>query len=77
MPQINKETKNSQSLRKHVKSLKELLKFDIALKGDINEILDNPQEWAEKFAEEVILDNLDIYRKAKKMGEDFANEIKG
>tara|TARA_R100000808_G_scaffold24614_1_gene57184 strand:- start:1837 stop:2031 length:195 start_codon:yes stop_codon:yes gene_type:complete len=64
-------------LRKHVKSLKELLKFDIALKGDINEILDNPQEWAEKFAEEVILDNLDIYRKAKKMGEDFANEIKG
>ncbi len=64
-------------MRKHVKSLKELLKFDIALKGDINEILDNPQEWAEKFAEEVILDNLDIYRKAKKMGEDFANEIKG
>ena len=75
MPQTSKETKNSQSLRKHAKSLKRLLKFDIALKGDIVKILENPQLWAETFAEEAILGNLGIYRKAKKMGEEFAREI--
>ena len=75
MPQISKETKNSQSLRRHAKSLKELLNFNIELTGDIKTILDNPQEWAEKFAEESILKELPRYRKAKKMGEKFAREI--
>ena len=62
-------------MRKHAKSLRELLKFNIELTGDITTILDNPQEWAEKFAEDAIIDNLDIYRKAKKLGEEFAREI--
>ena len=63
-------------MKKHVKSLKELLKFDIALKGDIVKILENPQAWAENFAEEAILEHLGLYRKAKKMGEKVAREIK-
>ena len=75
MPQTSKETKNSLSLKKHAKSLRELLKFDIALTGEIGDILDNPQEWAEKFAEDAILEELPRYRKAKKMGEKFAREI--
>ena len=62
-------------MRKHAKSLKELIKFDIELTGDIKDILDNPREWAESFAEDAIMDKIDIYRKAKKMGEEFANEI--
>tara|TARA_Y100000034_G_C6822603_1_gene370625 strand:+ start:428 stop:550 length:123 start_codon:yes stop_codon:yes gene_type:complete len=37
--------------------------------------LDNPQEWAEKFAEDAILKELPRYRKAKKMGEEFARKI--
>ena len=75
MPQINKETRNSQYLKKHAKSLRELLKFDIELTGKIEEILDDPQAWAEKFAEDAILKELPRYQKAKKMGEEFAERI--
>ena len=62
-------------MKKHAKSLRELLKFDIELTGDIEAIMDNPQEWAEKFAEDAILKELPRYRKAKKMGEEFARKI--
>ena len=62
-------------MRKHAKSLRELLKFDIELTGDIEAIMDNPQEWAEKFAEDSIMAELPRYQKAKKMGEKFAREI--
>ena len=55
MPQTNKETKNSRSLRKLVKQLKELHQFDITLTGDIEKIVENPQEWAEEFAESAIM----------------------
>ena len=75
MPQTSKETRNSQYLKKHAKSLRELLKFDVELTGEIEDILDNPQEWAEKFAEDALLKELPRYRKAKKMGEDFARKI--
>ena len=69
-------------MRKHAKSLRELLKFNIELKGDIEEIfskgLDNlgpVVEWAEKQAQEAFLGKLDVYRKAKRMGEKFARKI--
>ena len=48
MPQTNKETKNSQSLRKHVKQLKELHQFDITLKGDIKAIDNRIRESMER-----------------------------
>ena len=76
MPQINKETKNSQSLRKHAKSLRKLLDFNIDLTGEIKDIIENPQEWAEKFAEDAIMREIPRYQKAKKMGESFAREVK-
>jgi len=63
-------------LRKHAKQLRELHQFNLELTGDIVKILENPQEWAEKTAEEAIMGKLDVYKKAKKLGEEFAREIK-
>ena len=76
MPQINNETKNSQSLRKHAKQLKELHQsLEITLEGNIEDIMANPQEWAEKFAEDVVVKEVPRYLKAKTLGENFAREI--
>ena len=76
MPETNKETKNSLSLKKHVKLLKELHQsLDIVLTGDINKIIENPQEWAEKFAEDALMKEVPRYLKAKTLGENFAREI--
>ena len=76
MPQTNKETKNSQSLRKLAKQLKELHQsLEINLEGDIEDIMENPQEWAEKFAEDVVMKEVPRYLKAKTLGENFAREI--
>ena len=76
MPETNKETKNSLSLKRHVKQLKELHQsLDIVLTGDINKIIENPQEWAEKFAEDALMKEVPRYLKAKTLGENFAREI--
>ena len=48
---------------------------EILLMMEIEEILDDPQAWAEKFAEDAILKELPRYQKAKKMGEQFAERI--
>ena len=75
MPQTNKQTKNSQSFKKHAKSLRELTKFNIELKGDIEEILKDTRAWGDKVAQELVLGKINVYRKAKRMGEKFAREI--
>ena len=75
MPETNKETKNSLSLKRHVKLLKELHQFDIVLTGDIKKIIENPQEWAEQFAEDALMKEVPRYLKAKTLGENFAREI--
>jgi hypothetical protein len=62
-------------LKQLVKQLKELQKFDIALEGSIEDIIENPQEWAENFAEEVIMKEMPRYLKARTLGENFAREI--
>ena len=58
-----------------MKQLKELHQFDIALTGDIKKIVENPQEWAEEFAESAIMKEVPRYLKAKNLGEKFAREI--
>ena len=59
-----------------MKQLKELHQsLDIVLTGDINKIIENPQEWAENFAEDVIMKEVPRYLKAKTLGENFAREI--
>ena len=79
MPQINNETKNFQFLKKHAKRLRELHQFNLELPGEITDYLDKDltpiAEMAESVAEEAIMGKLDVYRKAKKMGEEFAREI--
>ena len=75
MPQTSRETKNSLSLRKHVKQLKDLHNFNITLEGDIKAIIENPQEWAEEVAESTIMKEVPRYLKAKTLGENFAREI--
>ena len=51
------------------------MNFNIELTGDIEKIMDDPQAWAEKFAEGAIIEELPRYQKAKKLGEKFAREI--
>ena len=64
-------------MKKHVKLLKELHQsLDIVLTGDINKIIENPQEWAEQFAEDALMKEVPRYfLKAKTLGENFAREI--
>ena len=62
-------------MRKHAKQLRELHQFNLELTGDIVKILENPQEWAEKSAEDAIMKEVPRYLKAKTLGENFAREI--
>ena len=41
----------------------------------MQEIILNPRKWAEKVAEKEIVKSIDKYKKAKKLGEDFAREV--
>ena len=59
-----------------MKQLRELHQsLEINLEGDIEDIMANPQEWAEKFAEDVVVKEVPRYFKAKTLGETFAREI--
>ena len=59
--------------------MRELHQFKLELPGKITDYLDSNltpiTEMAERVAEDAIMDKLDIYRKAKKKGEEFAREI--
>ena len=61
---------------KFVKKLKDLHKFDIELEGNIEDIMENPKEWAEKMAESAILSNLDRYIEARELGKEFSDEVR-
>ena len=59
-----------------MKQLKELHQsLDIVLTGDIEDIMANPQEWAENIAEDAVVKEVPRYLKAKTLGENFAREI--
>ena len=59
-----------------MKQLKELHQsLDITLTGNIEDIMANPQEWAEKFAEDALMKEVPRYLKAKTLGDNFAREI--
>ena len=60
----------------YAKKLKQLNKFKVELQGDDPEIINNPKEWAEKFAEQAIIQNIPRYLEAKKLGKEFADGIK-
>ena len=58
------------------KKLKKLNKFDIEFEGNVEDIIENPKEWAEKFAEKTVVENIPRYLEAKKLGKEFADEIR-
>ena len=59
-----------------MKQLKELHQsLEITLAGKIEDIMANPQEWAEDIAEDVVMKEVPRYLKAKTLGENFAREI--
>ena len=75
MPQTSKETKNSQSLKQFVIKLKDLNKFDLALEGNIEEVLADTRAWAEQTAQDLLAKEAYRIKEAKQLGEDFANKI--
>ena len=59
-----------------MKQLKDLHQsLEITLSGKIEDIMANPQEWAEDIAEDVVMKEVPRYLKAKTLGENFAREI--
>ena len=60
----------------YAKKLKELNKFDIKFEGNIQSIIESPREWAELFAEKVVVENIPRYMNAKELGREFADDIK-
>ena len=72
----SKKTKNSRSLIEYAKKLKSLNKFDIEFEGNIQSIIESPREWAELFAEKVVVENIPRYMNAKELGREFADDIK-
>lgn len=59
-----------------MKQLKELHQsLEITLAGKIEDIMANPQEWAEDIAEDAVMKEVPRYLKAKMKGENFAREI--
>jgi len=63
-------------LIEYAKKLKELNKFDIEFEGNVASIIENPRQWAELFAEKVVVENIPRYMNAKELGKEFADEIR-
>ena len=57
-----------------IKTLKDNINVD--LKGDIADIIKDPKSWAESVAELILVKESSKLIQARKLGEDFANEIK-
>ena len=62
-------------MKQFVIKLKDLNKFDIELEGIIEEVIVDPKAWAEKVAEEFLVKESFRIKEAKKLGEEFANQI--
>ena len=65
------------SFLRYVKKLNELNDIEISLDGNIEDIMDNPEERAEQQAEILISDNLGVLLEAKEMGKEFADVLQG
>ena len=63
------------SFLRYVKKLNELNDIEVSLEGRIEEIMENPEKWAESQAENLISDNMDRILEAKETGKEFANEL--
>ena len=71
-----KRNQNNQSLLNSVRKLDKVNDIEINLEGNIKEIIENPVAWGERQVERIILQYQDKYFEAKKLGEDFWNEVR-
>jgi len=63
------------SFLRYVKKLNELNDIEVSLEGRIEDIMENPEKWAESQAENLISNNLDRILEAKETGKEFADAI--
>lgn len=71
---MSKQT-NSQFLIDSVRKLDKINDIDFQLQGRIEDVLENPTEWAEAQAELYISRFLSNYLEAKALGKEFWDEI--
>ena len=72
---MSKET-NKDSLINFAKELDKLNDVNITLKGNIEEIMKDPEAWAEEQALKAVGQNLERFVEARELGEKFVKEIR-
>ena len=68
--------KIEESFLQYVKNLNKINDVEPSLSGNIDEIMKEPERWAEEQAERIISENIDRFLDAKKEGKDFLDAIK-
>ena len=71
---MSRET-NRDSLISFAKELDRLNDVDITLKGNIEEILNDPRAWAEEQVLQAVGQNLEKLVEARELGEKFVTEL--
>ena len=71
---MSKET-NKDSLINFAKELDKLNDVNITLKGNIEEIMKDPEAWAEEQALKAVGQNLERFVEARELGEKFVTEL--
>jgi len=72
---MSKET-NKDSLINFAKELDKLNDVNITLKGNIEEIMKDPEAWAEEQALKAVGQNLERFVEARELGENFVKDLK-
>lgn len=72
---MSRET-NRDSLISFAKELDRLNDVNITLKGNIEEIMKDPEAWAEEQALKAVGQNLERFVEARELGEKFVKEIR-
>ena len=72
---MSRET-NRDSLISFAKELDRLNDVDITLKGNIEEIMKDPEAWAEEQALKAVGENLEKLIEARELGEKFVKDLK-
>ena len=66
----------SQSLKKSVRKLDKINNVDFKFTGTLKDVMNDPIKWAEEQSERAMLENINKYLEAKKLGEEFWGEVK-
>jgi len=72
---MSRET-NRDSLISFAKELDRLNDVNITLKGNIEEIMKDPEAWAEEQALKAVGQNLERFVEARELGEKFVKDLK-